>query len=78
MASELYTLEEAQKFLDQAHASRLKTLENLKYSVGSGELEIERSNLKTINDDIAKWEKVVFRLKNKRTVTRIRYGVPRG
>ena len=78
MAIEIYTLTEAKDYLKEAHDSRKRTLDMLKYSVGSGEQEVERTNLKIINEDITKWEKVVRRLSNNRRNPRIKLGVPIG
>lgn len=77
--SVIYTLEEAKQYLKEALLSRSRTLEMLKYTVNSGEQEVERNNLKILDGDISLWEKVITQLTPvARKRPTIKYGTPRG
>lgn len=56
----IYTLLQAQSYLDQAHAAREKALEAQSYQ--KGDVAMNRAQLSHLDKDISKWEKWVSRL----------------
>ena len=69
------TLAQAQEQLDATYASRLRTLELEAYSIE--QQEIKRTNLRTLDESITKWERKVSKLSGRASVS-IKQVTPRG
>lgn len=72
------TLIQAQAKLDKLLDEYDKAMEMEAYTVGSGEQEVKRVNLKTMLNAIQYWERRVDVLSGERKGVRIKYGVPHG
>ena len=68
------TIEQAESQLSATYDSRLRTLQMEAYSIE--QQEIKRTNLRTLDESIAKWEKKVNQLSGRKSV-RIKSVTPR-
>lgn len=79
MRTPVYTCEQAQEYLADAHAARKRTLEAIEYAIENSrnsQRMVKREHLSSIDADIAKWEQVCSLVCNLDNPIDIKQGLP--